>query len=338
MTIRQTLLWSTAVVLSGSLWLGPAVHAQPPARALIVDTDAGDDDLMALAFLLARPDVRIEAITISFGLAHQKPGAQNVLRLLDFAGRADVPVHLGRDTPGGAHTSFPEAWRTRSDLMAGLTLPPSKRSPDKQPAVDYLAARLRDRSRPVDLLVLGAQTNIAEVLERQSALAAVRSVVIMGGAVDVPGNVNGTNGNTTAEWNLFADPGAARRVLSSGLSMLMVPLDATNAVHIDAAFVREVQQRAATPLGRVVAGLLAAVSSRVDAGTYYAWDPLAAAALVDPSIVRSERLSVGVRVTPPEDGRTVRDQQGPRIGVALGADQKGFLDLFLTTLARRSGP
>jgi purine nucleosidase len=80
------------VVLSGYLWLAPDVQTQPVARALIVDTDAGDDDLMALAFLLARPDVRIDAITVAYGLAHQKPGAQNVLRLLDFAGRIAVPV------------------------------------------------------------------------------------------------------------------------------------------------------------------------------------------------------------------------------------------------------
>ncbi len=196
---------------------------------------------------------------------------------------------------------------------------------------------MREGSRPVDLLALGALTNLADVLERQPKLTAVRSLVIMGGAVGVPGNVMGADKsqNTTAEWNLYADPEAARRVLAADLPLLLVPLDATNAVPIDAAFLREVRQRATTPMGRVVSDVLSSVSSRVEAGTYYAWDPLAAVALVDRSVVRSERLPVSVRVSRPEDGRTVRDQQGKSIRVALGADPKRFLDLFLATLAPR---
>lgn len=333
MKTRRLMGMAAMAVLSGYVWLTVVVAAQPPPRAVIIDTDAGHDDLMAIAYLLARPDVRLEAITIAYGLAHQEPGARNVLRLLDLAGRADVPVYLGRETPRGAHTPFPADWRSRSDEMASVSLPAPSGSPERQSAVDFLAERLRDPSRPVDVLAIGALTNLAEVIAREPKLAALRSLVIMGGAVDVPGNI-GRQGNTLSEWNVSADPGAARDVLAAGLPVLLVPLDATNRVRVDAAFQRDVQ-RVATPLGRVVSELLASASDRVNAGLYYAWDPLAAVALLDRSVIRSQRVSISVRLLQPEDGRTARDQKGTRIEVALGADAKRFTDLFVTTIARR---
>jgi inosine-uridine nucleoside N-ribohydrolase len=84
---------------------------------------------------------------------------------------------------------------------------------------------LRDPSRPVDVLALGALTHIADALERHSRLPAHQSLVIMGGAVVVTGNVNGVgkSENTTAEWNRYVDPGAGRRVLAAGLPVPAPP-------------------------------------------------------------------------------------------------------------------
>ncbi len=87
---------------------------------LIVDTDAGSDDLMAIAFLLTRQDVRIEAITISNGLAHVPKGAANILRLLAFAGHSDIPVYLGSETPLRRTAEFP---------LSGGRIPISTRAP-----------------------------------------------------------------------------------------------------------------------------------------------------------------------------------------------------------------
>jgi len=133
--------------------------------------------------------------------------------------------------------------------MAGVSWPPSSRVPERQSAIDFLVERLRDPSRPVDVLAIGALTNLAGVLARQEKLAGVRSLVIMGGAVDVPGNLGAQIDNKTSEWNVYADPGAAREVLAAGLPVLLVPLDATNDVKVDAAFQRAVQG-VATPLAR----------------------------------------------------------------------------------------
>ena len=94
-------------------------------------------------------------------------------------------------------------------------------------------------------------------------------------------------------------------------------------------------QRATTPLGRVVSEILVSVGDRLQKGNYFAWDPLAAVALADRSVVRSERLPIGVRLSGAEDGRTARDGRGANIEVALGADSKRFFAVFVTTLAHQ---
>src|SRR5438093_7064352 len=101
---------------------------------VIVDTDAGTDDLMAIAFLLSRKDVKIEAITIVEGLAHVEAGAANVLRVLELAGATGVPVYRGSPDPLERTAPFPAEWRQISDTLPGVNLPAAKRKQESQPA------------------------------------------------------------------------------------------------------------------------------------------------------------------------------------------------------------
>src|SRR5712692_1236705 len=87
------------------------VTAQAQTNSVIIDTDAGSDDLMAIAFLLSHPTVRIEAVTIANGLAHVDAGARNLVRLLDLRGRKNVLVFAGRPTPLRGNAEFPAEWR-----------------------------------------------------------------------------------------------------------------------------------------------------------------------------------------------------------------------------------
>lgn len=308
---------------------------QPPA--VIVDTDAGPDDLMAIAFLLASPKVRLEAVCVGTGLAHIPAGAANMLNLLELAGRRDVPVYMGRDTPLSGDRQFPPDWRRVSDELPGVTLPRARRSPESRPAREFLAARLNEADQPVDVLALGGLTNLAEAIGLNPAAArAIRHLVIMGGAIRVPGNLadGGATANTTAEWNFFIDPEAARRVFASGAPIRLVPLDATRRVPIDAALVRAVQGAARAPLARAVAQVLGTVRDVIESGRYFAWDPLAAVVLVDPSVVRFTPAVVNIRQQPPEEGRTVVAPRGrPNAEIALDADARKFRDLFVRTLA-----
>ena len=315
-----------------AILLAPAAGAQ--SRPILIDTDAGSDDLMAIAFLLSHPDVRIEAITIANGLAHVDAGARNLVRLLELSGRKDVPVFAGRSTPLRGNAAFPEEWRRTSDELPGVQLPSTSRRPEPRGAADYLAERLKDGKHPVRILALGPLTNLAEAIGRDPSLArTIDELVIMGGAVRVPGNLADggvlQTPNKTAEWNLFVDPLAARVVFQSGIRIRLIPLDATNKVPIDLAFLEKFQAGARTPLGRFAAQVLETDRKFVEEGYFYAWDPLAAVALLDPGVVKASALHIEIREDAPEEGRTAESRGRPNASVALDADAAKFKRLFL---------
>jgi pyrimidine-specific ribonucleoside hydrolase len=314
-----------------ALCFGLAAQVQHP---ILIDTDAGTDDLMAIAFLASHPGVRIEAVTVVNGLAHPDAGAKNIVRLLDLAGRKDIPVFAGRGTPLEGKAEFPADWRKISDDLPGVTLPASSRTPESQRAADYLVERLRDQARPVRILALGPLTNLAEALKREPSIApAIQELVIMGGALRVPGNLGDggvfkTN-NTTAEWNIFVDPLAARIVFRSGVPIRLIPLDATNKVPVDLGFLAKFQTGARSPLARVVAQVLESDRAFIQAGFFYAWDPLAAVALLHPAVVKATKLHVDIRQDAPEQGRTIQAPGSPNARVALDADGAAWRKLFL---------
>jgi pyrimidine-specific ribonucleoside hydrolase len=314
-----------------------AAVATAQVGPVLIDTDAGSDDFMAVALLLAQ-GVSIDAVTVVNGTAHVDAGARNMGRLLDLAGRPHVPVFAGRNRPLRGAAEFPAEWRKISDDLPGVPLPPTFRPPEPMHAADYLVETLRKARAPMQILALGPLTNIAEALERDRSMAGkIREIVIMGGALRVPGNLQDggvfhTN-NSTAEWNIFIDPLAARIVFRSGVPIRLISLDATNKVHIGPDFLHEFEATARSPLGRVVAGVLEADRQVIDAGIFYAWDPLAAAALLKPSIVRTASVHVEIRQDSPEAGRTVSTPGEPNAKVAMDADADAFRALFLNSFA-----
>jgi inosine-uridine nucleoside N-ribohydrolase len=319
--------------------LFPAALARAQSAPIMVDTDAGSDDFMAVALLLSHPTVRIDAITVVNGLAHVDAGARNMGRLLDLAGRKHVPVFAGRMAPLRGNAEFPAEWRKISDELTGVALPSAARSPETKRAADYLVERLRNTREPVQILALGPLTNIAEALERDRSIAGnIREIVIMGGAVRAPGNLRDGGvfhtQNSTAEWNMFIDPLAAGIVFRSGVPIRLIGLDATNKVHIGPEFLRQFEAKALTPLGRVVAEVLHADRETIDAGIFYAWDPLAAAALLRPSIVKTVPMHIEIKQDAPEDGRTMASPGKPNAEVAVDADADTFRALFLESFAQ----
>jgi inosine-uridine nucleoside N-ribohydrolase len=299
---------------------------QSAGISVIVDTDAGSDDLMAIAFLLARPDVQLEAVTVVHGLAHVPQGAENVRKLLALAGRTDIPVYLGREEPIRRTAEFPAAWRkTADELLAAL--PAAKALQSKLDAVSFY----RKARRPDSIVVaLGPLTNLAAAVQSGVRFS---NILMMGGAVRVRGNL-GDGGyfktdNTTAEWNVFCDPAAADVVFRSGAGIRMVPLDATNEVPLRPEFVQKLRGTARSALGKAVAGLLEREREVISQGLYYAWDPLAAVSLVAPKAVRWEPLRIRIR----PDGTTEEAANGGApVQVALHADAASFHDVYLAAL------
>ena len=286
-------------------------------RSVIVDTDAGADDLLALLFLLDRPDVRIEAITIVHGLAEPAAGAESVGRLLAYCRRPGIPVYLGAARPLSGDAAFPAAWRAAAGQLL-RSHPAVGFRPQAESASSYLQRRLR-RGAPLDVLALGPLTNFGLALRQEPRLGApIRNFVWMGGALDAPGNVPAS---PTAEWNAWLDPLAVASVLASGWPLRIVGLDATNQVPLTPADLAH--------LPALAADILRAEADSLAAGRYFAWDPLAAAVLIDPALARWEHAALGVRTQGPENGRLLRVPAArPNARIATTADAAHFRQVF----------
>jgi len=160
----------------------------------------------------------------------------------------------------------------------------------------------------------------------------------MGGAFRVPGNL-GDGGafktdNTTAEWNFFVDPEAAARVFRAGVPLRVVPLDATSRVKLDLSFLERYRKAAKGPLAAMVVRVLEGEKEMIQQGIFFAWDPLAAAALLAPGVATWTPVHVTVRLTGNGAGRSVFDVGAPNARVATDADRKQFETLFVDAFRR----
>ena len=222
---------------------------------VIIDCDPGHDDAMALLLALASPELELVAVTTVAGNARIENVTANAIKVLDVAGRADIPVAAGADR--ALHPP-----RTDRDEVHGETgldgpdLPPPSREPEPIHAVELLAPKLRER--PLTLIPTAPLTNIALLLAIHPELhERIERIVLMGGAVGL-GNVT-----PSAEFNIWCDPEAAYRVFTSAVDVTLVGLDVTHRAMLSAAraeALREKGQRRRR--GRRPARLLPAVPPR----------------------------------------------------------------------------
>lgn len=297
------------------------------AQPIIIDTDAGSDDVLAVALLLAHR-LPIEAITVVNGMAHVDAGARKMRQLVETAGFQAIPVYEGGSTPLRGSNEFPSEWRTLSDDLPGVMLPAPARPPESLPAADYLVRRLSIKQpQQARILALGPLTNIAEALRSNPEIArSIFEIVIMGGAIRTPGNAP----HKSAEWNMYIDPLAAQIVFRSGVPIRLIPLNATNNIPIGPEFLHEIEETAHLPLGQVATQVLQADREMINAGSFYAWDPLAAAALLDARIVTTVPMHIEIG----DDGRTFVSQGTPNAKVAVRADSLAFRKLFLESFSK----
>ncbi len=323
------------------------VRSAPPTsiahetKPIVIDTDMAADDWMAILYLLQRPDVSVQAITVTgTGEAHCGPGTQNALGLLSLAGNADAPVSCGRETPLESNHTFPTSWRENVDNLMGLSLPENPDPPSSQAAVQLLTSVIQAAPEKVVLVTLGPLTNVAEALQNEPTLVEnLEMIYVMGGAVDVPGNlqVPGVEiENRVAEWNIYVDPHAAAVVFESGAPITLVALDATRDAPITMAFYERLEADRAVPEADFVYQVLARMEGFIKSGGYFFWDPLAAVVATDESIVTIEDRTLEViEEEGPQSGRTLAAEGGNSIRVCTGADGARFDTLFLETLNGR---
>ena len=311
------------------------------ARAVVIDTDMAVDDWLAILYLLGRPEVKVLAITVAgTGESHCEPGIRHARSLVALAGQPDIPVACGRETPLEGNHAFPGPWRDSVDGLLGLSLPDGPNQSASGTAVELLGSTLGSSPDKVTLLTLGPLTNVAEALRESPDLAdRIDATYVMGGAVDVGGNVAGSGvgiDNEFAEWNVYCDPLAAKLVLEADVRVALVPLDATNQAPASVAFVDRLAADSATPQAKFVSDVLSRMHDALASGTYYFWDPLAAAVLVDESLSSFKSASLSVVVEEgPESGRVTVAATGPTSRYATSADAKRFEQAFIDALNGR---
>ncbi|MCZ2807002.1 nucleoside hydrolase [Modestobacter sp. VKM Ac-2983] len=190
---------------------------------LVIDTDPGIDDALAVLLALASPEVDLQLVTTVHGNVGLAETTENALRVLHLAGRSDVPV------AAGARTSlvFPQPQRAGhvhgEAGLGGVVLPPSPAAVDPRPAVVALAELLLASEQPVTVAAIGPLTNIALLIGvYPEAAARIGRLVVMGGSATRGGNVT-----AAAEFNVWADPEAAAAVFGAGLPTVLVGLDVT---------------------------------------------------------------------------------------------------------------
>jgi purine nucleosidase/ribosylpyrimidine nucleosidase len=315
-------------------------------QKLILDVDTGTDDAVAIMFAALHPDLELVGVTTVNGNVPVENTTDNTLRVLDFIGRSDVPVHRGLSRPLVRH-GFPgeKDYGSGSEQdMHGRELPipaPTSRASDVG-AVEFLVETLRATTEQIALVPVGPLSNIAAALALEPRIAAaVHEVVIMGGGHHV--------GNTTpsAEFNIWADPEAADMVLTAGFERLtLVPLDATHKALVsraDVAALEELGTPAGTAAARFIGRRIDAYSSghRVaSADSAPVHDAVCTAFLVDRAVIETQPLYVRVETQGELTvGRTVMDTRThaatpANADVAFDADARRFVGLLTSTLAR----
>jgi inosine-uridine nucleoside N-ribohydrolase len=314
--------------------------AQPASPTpMVVDTDGGSDDAMALLYLLQDPAVDVEGITVSgTGLVHCPVGAANAAGLVALAAPdRSIPIACGPAEPVEGSRSFPDGWRTQADGRYGGILPSGEAPAASGDAVGLLVRVVHDAPRPVTVLTLGPLTNLAPALDADPSIAReIDHVVVMGGAFSVPGNVqlDAHPSASIAEWNVYVDPVAAERVLDSAVPVTFVPLDTQ--VPVDAYVVRAIANSANTASARVVGHLLTSSPFFVS-GQFFFWDPLAAAAAAQPSLFTTRVAQVSV-VTDGGGAGWTTVGEGARVQIATVVKDETFVDAFLRTLNAGAAP
>ena len=194
------------------------------AERIIIDTDPGQDDAVAILLALASPELEVLGITTVAGNVPLPLTTLNALKILELAGRADLPVFAGCEAPLRRRLVTAEHVHGKTGLD-GIELPVPATAARDRHAVDFIVETLRrEPAGSVTLVPIGPLTNIARALERAPDIAArIRRIVIMGGAYFEVGNIT-----PAAEFNIYVDPEAARAVFAAGAPLVILPLDATH--------------------------------------------------------------------------------------------------------------
>ncbi|MCX7629413.1 MAG: nucleoside hydrolase [Geminicoccaceae bacterium] len=308
------------------------------ARKLVLDCDPGQDDALALLLALASPEeIALAAVTTVAGNVPLELASANARKILELAGRPEVPVHAGCARPVLVPLSTAEAIHGDSGLD-GVDLPPPRLPLASEHAVRTIVRTIAEHPPgTVSLCAIGPLTNIAlAILLEPAIVPRLAEIVVMGGAIGL-GNVT-----PAAEFNFWVDPHAAAVVFGSGAPITMVPLDLTRRVRLNPERLARIRALG-NPVARACADFLAFYDARCrargDGEGAALHDPCALAWLLRPGLFRARRARVAIET----EGRFCRgrsvvsfpaDGDPAEVRLLTEIDAEGFFELLIARLAR----
>ena len=326
-------------------------ESQVAPRAVLIDTDPGTDDAMAILLALNSPELDVRAFTVVGGNVPEAQGLENALRLMSLAGRCDIPIAGGAARPLAQRLITAEFVHGKNGL-GDIELPASKCKADARFAPDLIIEMVRAMPGRITLVPVGPLTNIAlAVLKDPGIVPLVKEVVIMGGSIS-EGNVT-----AAAEANIYNDPEAAQVVFDAGWKVTMVGLDVTHRTNFGRVHLERLAKTHGTQndlATRVMTFLIALAAKFGGEGTPM-HDPLAMGVAIDPSFVRTQHMRIEVeRRGEFTRGATVGnrhnfvehnelqgdryvmtgiDRVEPNAWVAVEVDAERFMSFFIDRLA-----
>ncbi|ANT58978.1 nucleoside hydrolase [Salipiger sp. CCB-MM3] len=308
------------------------------ARRIIIDTDPGQDDAIAILLALASPELEVLGLTAVAGNVPLALTSRNARMVLELAERTDVPVYAGCDTPLARPLVTAEHVHGKTGLD-GPVLPEPQMALQEAHAVDFIIETLRrEPAGSVTLCPLGPLTNIATAFRRApDIIPRVQEIVLMGGAYFEVGNIS-----PAAEFNIFVDPEAAAEVFGAGVPLVVMPLDVTHK-----ALVTPARNEAFRALGSKVGTAVAEMTDffeRFDLEKYGSHgaplhDPCVTAYLLAPGIFSGRHINVEIETTSElTRGMTVADwwrvsDRAPNATFIGDLDADAFFTLLTERLA-----
>ena len=331
-----------------------SASASPAAESpqkVIIDSDPGTDDALAILLAVYSPEVDVKGISIVAGNVTADMGYDDALRVLSLVNRCDIPVAKGAEHPLLQLLVTGTYWNGANGL-GGAETPASKCQGDHRFGPDLIIDLVHKYPHELTIIPIGPLTNVALAVRKDpSIVPLVKGIVLMGGSIS-GGNVNGA-----AEYNIYQDPEAASIVLNAGWPITMVGLDVTEKAAILPADAKKLDEKAGpvSHFAATVARYQISIGEASGGGAVH--DALAVGAVVDPTLLQTKFLRVDVETGGEfARGETVANRFGtveknipagdhsdtvgltkiqPNVHVGVDVDGRRFIDMLVTRLSNK---
>ncbi len=303
-------------------------------KPVFFDQDGSIDDLVSLIIILTLKKFRLTGISISNGNCYSNNAVESTLRILSLFSKDNINVAVSSSKITNV---FPVKWRERGKGVNSLeTL--KNTSPDfsllsSEEAADFTAKTILSEEENTTVIATGPAVNLVNTIEKYPEVKdKIDRIIWMAGAFLADGNVISPDHDGSAEWNIFSDPESARKLIHSGIKIILFPLDACNLIPIDDYLIYSLKKNSKKILSSLVHDMF--LLSLDSHKKYYMWDVLPALYLDCPEIAHLIDTSADIEIRGTSMGSIFKTSKGKPLRYANTLDEELFLKRFLKRLKK----